>query len=53
METEHRNEDVNLGSLLVETGATVASLILFPAISQSLRISPVVTKAIKMALQSR
>jgi hypothetical protein len=53
LEIEGTNESRNLTPIIVETGATIASLILFPAIAQSLRISPVVTKALNIALNSR
>lgn len=47
-----RNEQTNLGSLLIETGATVASLILFPALAQSLKVSPTLVGAVKIAMRN-
>lgn len=47
------SENLNLGELLVETGAAMTSLILFPAIAQRLSVSPIVVNAIKIALKHR
>ncbi|MEW6738848.1 MAG: hypothetical protein ACOYU2_01985 [Nitrospirota bacterium] len=45
---ETNNEDVNMGSLLIETGTTIASLILFPVLAQSLKIPPALVHALRV-----
>jgi len=53
MESQNRNDRVDLGALLIETGTTMASLILFPALAQRLKVSPVMVNAVKIALRNR
>ncbi|MBF0320781.1 MAG: hypothetical protein HQL01_13360 [Nitrospirae bacterium] len=40
----------SVGNLLIKTGVTMASLILFPALVQQLGISPYVMNALRAAL---
>lgn len=53
MDVKTGNENINLGALLVETGTAITSLILFPALAQRMKISPVVVNAVKIALRNR
>lgn len=43
-------EGPDLGSLVLGTGFTLASLILFPAIAQSLGLGPSLTSAMRIVL---
>lgn len=45
-----KTEQVGLGSLLIGTGLTVASLILVPALSQSIGVGPSLTGALRVVL---
>lgn len=47
--TDKANQ-VGLGSLVLGTGLTVASLILVPALSQSLGVGPSLTGALRVVL---
>ncbi|MBF0344440.1 MAG: hypothetical protein HQL06_09450 [Nitrospirae bacterium] len=42
----------SVGDLLIKTGVTMVSLILFPAIVQQLGVSPYVVNALKTALST-
>lgn len=53
MEAREEREDVNLGEIMLDTGAALASMILVPAIIQSLGVSPTLVGAVKIALRSR
>jgi hypothetical protein len=45
-----KTEQVRLGSPLIDTGLTVASLILAPALSQSIGAGPSLTGALRVVL---
>jgi len=44
------HEGPGMGSVLIGTGLTLASLILIPAISQSMGMGPSLTSAVRVAL---
>ncbi len=48
--TESRPHSPSTGSLAVGTGLTLASLILIPALSQSLGMGPSLTSAVRILL---
>lgn len=48
--TVAKTDQVGLGSLLIGTGLTVASLILVPALSQSIGVGPSLTGALRVVL---
>ena len=48
--TVTRKPAPDLGSIMVGTGLTLASMIIIPAISQSLGMGPSLTSAVRVAL---
>lgn len=48
--TTKTQEAPGMGSVLIGTGLTLASLIIIPAISQSLGMGPSLTSAVRVAL---
>lgn len=45
-----KSTEIGLGSLVLGTGLTIASLILVPALSQSLGVGPSLTGALRVVL---
>ncbi|CAA7612518.1 hypothetical protein [Magnetospirillum sp. SS-4] len=45
-----KTDSIGFGSLVLSTGLTVASLILVPAVSQSLGVGPSLTGALRVVL---
>ena len=45
-----RTDEIGIGSLLLGTGLTLASLIFIPAVSQSLGMGPSLTSAVRIVL---
>jgi hypothetical protein len=50
MNTERSSEGPDIGSLVLGTAFTLASLILLPAIAQSLGLGPSLTSAMRIVL---